>query len=64
MPADDQIEEPENSTVDDWLGQNVAKDEEVADQALAEAGGDPAKAEEIFDDRASGQQKYDEGHPD
>jgi len=65
MPGDDQeIEEPENSTVDDWLGQNVAKDEQVADEALAEAGGDPAKAEKIFDEKATGQETYDEGRPD
>lgn len=55
--------EPDNSTVDDWFGQNAARDEEVADEAMAEAGGDPEKAEEIFEERAEGEQKYEEGHP-
>lgn len=60
---DAEIVEPENSTVDDWFGQNAARDEEVADEAMAEAGGDPEKAESIFEERAEGEQKYEEGHP-
>jgi hypothetical protein len=59
----DEIVEPENSTVDDWFGQNAARDEEVADQAVADAGGDTEKAEELFEERAEGEEKYDEGHP-
>jgi len=62
--GDEEIQEPENSTVDDWFGQNAARDADVADQAMAEAGGDEAKAEEIYDERAQGEEKYDEGHPD
>lgn len=62
--GDREIEEPDNSTVDDWLGQNVARDEEVADQAMQKAGGDPDEAEKIFDEQATGQEKYDEGRPD
>jgi hypothetical protein len=31
MP-DAEITEPENSTVDDWFGQNVERDAELADQ--------------------------------
>jgi hypothetical protein len=61
--ASDEIVEPENSTVDDWLGQNAARDEDVADQAMADAGGDVEKAEQLFEERAEGEQKYDEGHP-
>jgi hypothetical protein len=55
--------EPDNSTVDDWFGQNVARDQDVADEALAEAGGDADEAEQIFEERASGEETYDEGHP-
>ena len=29
----DPYTEPENSTVDDWLGQEVARDEELADES-------------------------------
>jgi len=54
--------EPPNSTVDDWFGQNVARDEEVADEAMAEAGGDPEEAERLFEDKAEGEATYKEGH--
>lgn len=55
--------EPDNSTVEDWFGQNVARDEDVADEAMAEAGGDPVEAERIFDERAEGEETYEAGHP-
>ena len=32
--ADDPIEEPESSTVDDWFGQNVARDQDLADELV------------------------------
>ncbi|MDQ3147362.1 MAG: hypothetical protein M3R01_10615 [Actinomycetota bacterium] len=64
MASDEQFREPENSTVDDWLGQNVARDEEVADQAMSEAGGDEAEAERIYEERATGEDKYEAGRPD
>jgi hypothetical protein len=54
--------EPSNSTVDDWFGQNVARDEEVADKAMAEAGGDADAAERLFEDEAEGEATYKEGH--
>ena len=47
MP-DDQITEPENSTVDDWIGQRVQRDEERAEKIAAETD-DPAEAERKFD---------------
>ena len=60
--TDGEIKEPENSTVDDWFGQNVARDQEVADEAVAES--DSAEeAEAKFEERAEGEEKYDEGHP-
>jgi hypothetical protein len=58
-----EVHEPDNSTVDDWFGQQVAEDAEVADDAVAEAGGDMSRAQEIFDERADGEQRYAEGHP-
>lgn len=39
-----------DSTVTDWHGQEVARDIEAAESALAKAGGDESKAEEIYDD--------------
>ena len=52
MSPDDAIVEPENSTVSDWMGQEVPKDEVIADQALEEAHGDTAEAERIFNERS------------
>ena len=57
-----EIQEPENSTVDDWFGQNVARDQEVADKVSAEASSE-AEAEERFEEEAHGEERYQEGHP-
>ena len=47
MATNDPNKEPENSTLDDeWLGQQVNRDAEKVDQALAESGGDEAEAME------------------
>ncbi len=62
MSGDEEIREPDNSTVDDWFGQNVARDQEVADQVSAEADSED-EAEEAFEDRAEGEDKYKAGHP-
>ena len=67
MPPDsesgEEIVEPDNSTVDDWFGQNVARDQEVADKVVAEAGGDMEEAEARFEDEAQGEERYRKGHP-
>ena len=68
MPPDseksgEEIVEPDNSTVDDWFGQNVARDQEVADKVVAEAGGDMEEAEARFEEEAHGEERYREGHP-
>jgi hypothetical protein len=68
MPSDsekngEEVVEPDNSTVDDWFGQNVARDQEVADKAVAEAGGDMDEAEKRFDEEADGEERYRAGHP-
>lgn len=57
----DEVHEPDNSTVDDWFGQNVARDQEVADQVSAEAGSDE-EAEQRFDEQAEGEDRFQEGH--
>ena len=48
MPENQEITEPENSTVDDWMGQRVQRDEERAEEIAAETD-DPAEAERKFD---------------
>ena len=54
------ITEPENSTVDDWFGQDVERDTQDAELALREAGGDADRAEEIFEEirRPHEREKY------
>lgn len=47
--ATDRIVEADNSTVDDWFGQDVDRDKEAAERAMAEADGDEVRAEEIFE---------------
>ena len=58
----DEIREPDNSTVDDWFGQNVSRDQDLADRLVAEEDGDEQAAERRFDDEAQGQEKYKAGH--
>lgn len=42
-------QEPENSTVDDWHGQKLARAEERADRMVEEADGDVEEAEARFE---------------
>lgn len=49
MPDHGEITEPENSTVDDWMGQRVQRDEERAERIAAETD-DDAEAERRFDE--------------
>lgn len=53
----------EDSTVDDWFGQNVARDQDLADEIFDEEDGDLVTAEERFDAEADGKETYDAGHP-
>ena len=48
----DPYQEPENSTVDDWQGQEVAADAERIDEVLEETGGDVEAAEETFEEES------------
>jgi len=50
--ADGEIVEPPDSTVDDWLGQQVSADEDVVDELLEETGGDTEEAERRFGERS------------
>jgi hypothetical protein len=59
---DETVVEPENSTVDDWFGQNVARDQDVADKAVAE-NDTLEEAEAQFEQEADGEERYREGHP-
>jgi hypothetical protein len=47
------IEEPPNSIVDDWHGQKVADDMDLADELLDETEGDVEQAEEEFEKRSA-----------
>jgi hypothetical protein len=62
MGDDESVQEPPNSTVDDWFGQNVARDQEVADRAERESS-TPTEAERRFEEEADGKERYDRGHP-
>lgn len=48
----DEVVEPPDSTVDDWLGQQVSEDEEVVEELLEETGGDVEEAERRFPERS------------
>lgn len=54
MPNHDPHTEPKNSTVDDWMGQEVNDDMELADKLVDETEGDLAEAEQRFDERSAG----------
>ena len=60
--ADKQIKEPDNSTVDDWFGQNAARDADTADE-IADEHGTGSEAQERFDREAKGKERYEKGHP-
>jgi hypothetical protein len=53
MAPDRPIEEPPNSTVEDWHGQKVADDMDLADELMEETGGDEEEAERRFEDRSA-----------
>lgn len=63
MANSDPRTEPENSTVDDWMGQEVNADAELADKLVEESGGDMAAAEEKFEQRSAGAQADPENVP-
>ncbi len=50
QPEEGPYQEPENSTVDDWHGQELARREEEADRLVEEAGGDVDAAAAQFEE--------------
>lgn len=54
MSNPDPHTEPDNSTVEDWMGQEVNSDMDLADQLVEESGGDLDEAEEKFSSRSAG----------
>ncbi len=55
---DGTIREPENSTVDDWMGQRVERDTELAEDLLEETG-DPDEAAARFEEEKEGHRPED-----
>jgi hypothetical protein len=51
--GDETIEEPSNSTVNDWHGQKVSDDEEMIDEVLEETGGDVDAARRAFEEHSA-----------
>ena len=49
---ENEIVEPPNSTVDDWLGQQASRDDEEVDELLDEPGGDVDAAARRFPERS------------
>lgn len=47
------VQEPDNSTVEDWHGQKVADDMDLVDEVLEETGGDETAAEAAFEERSA-----------
>ncbi|MBW3555507.1 MAG: hypothetical protein KY454_01075 [Actinobacteria bacterium] len=54
MSERDPYTEPDNSTVENWLGQEVPKDDELVDRLVEETGGDLEAAEKRFETESAG----------
>ena len=54
--------EPDNSTVDEWFGQSVDRDRELAEELSEEL--PPEEAEAEFERRAKGEEEQDRRHGD
>lgn len=52
----DPHQEPTGGEVEGWMGQEVAKDEDLVDQLVAEEGGDVEAAERRFEDESEAAQ--------
>jgi len=65
MTDDDNTNQPgpgQDSKVDDWFGQSVARDAELAETLTEELG--EGEAEEVFDEIATGEDEQDARHGD
>lgn len=58
----EQPDEGEDSRVEDWFGQSVDRDTEVAEQLTAEVGEE--RAEELFETKATGRDEQEARHGD
>ena len=55
---DTEVVEPDNSTVDDWLGQRVGRDTELAEEIAGETA-DPEVASRRFEEEKEGSRPED-----
>lgn len=56
------IREPENAKVDDWFGQDVERDTQVAERVARESDSEE-EAEARFEQEASGEEHQKEAYP-
>ncbi len=61
--AQDPHQEPSGGEVEGWMGQEVARDEELVDRLVAEEGGDVEAAEQRFEQESAGAQPDEEETP-
>lgn len=52
--AKDPRQEPSGGEVENWMGQEVNKDQELVDELVAEEGGDVEAAERRFEEESAG----------
>jgi hypothetical protein len=62
VQPDDPYTEPDNARTDEWFGQSVDRDAELADQLVSREGGDLEAAEAEFRERAEGAEQQAERH--
>jgi hypothetical protein len=63
QPSDPYVE-PDNATTEEWFGQSVERDTELADELVEEEGGDVDAAERRFDAEAPGADEQRDRHAD
>lgn len=59
---DVEVREPESGVVEDWMGQSIQRDADLAEE-LVEEEGSVEEAEARFEEEADGEQVHDEGYP-
>jgi hypothetical protein len=62
VQPDDPYTEPDNARTDEWFGQSVDRDAELADQLANQEGGDRKAAEDEFRRRSEGAERQAERH--
>lgn len=56
------VREPDNAVVEDWMGQDIQRDTELAED-LVEEEGSMEDAEARFEEEADGQETHEQGYP-